>query len=113
MGYNLDFSAWKDMRNAQVQSILNQANIAANLTANKYDTINKTISGLAKNGLWAYDAAKKQANKDAAMAAYSSMGNNGMQDSPLWKALNESGNLTGDLNTDYERMRILGGLLGY
>lgn len=46
MAYNLDFSAWKDMRKAEADSILNQASIAANLTAQKANTINKVISNL-------------------------------------------------------------------
>lgn len=50
MGYNLDFSAWKDMRKAEADSILNQASIAANLTAQRANTVNKVISNLAGVG---------------------------------------------------------------
>ena len=44
MAYNLDFSGWKDARRATADSIINQANIAANLIADKAGVLNKIIS---------------------------------------------------------------------
>lgn len=64
MAYNLDFSGWQDMRRAMSDSILNQANIQANVIANRYNTIAKTISSLGKNALWAYGESQKAKTDD-------------------------------------------------
>lgn len=65
MAYNLDFSGWKDARKAQSDSILNQANISANLIAQKQDTINKMISTLGGAALHKYgDWVKKTEAED-------------------------------------------------
>lgn len=122
MAYNLDFSAWKDMRKAMSDSILNQANIEANLIAQKYNTLNKTISGLAKNALWAYDQRKAQEDEAAAQAAIDRVNANnavlqqqgitGLAIDPM-QALSASNQIEAEEEKNRERRRIVNGLLRY
>ena len=60
MGFNLDFSGWKDMRKAQADSILNSAKLSANVIANKYNIYNKVLSTLIGAGAKAYDKYEKK-----------------------------------------------------
>ena len=65
MAYNLDFSGWKDARRATADSIINQANIAANLIADKAGVLNKIISTGIGAGSRAYsDYRKKKEQED-------------------------------------------------
>ena len=73
MGFNLDFSGWKDARAAQRQSIINQAGIAANLIANKYNTINKLAYGLTGAAAEIYDSRKKKREEEDQEAAYNAI----------------------------------------
>ena len=118
MGYNLNFSGWQDMRRAMADSIINQANIKANLIAQKYDTIAKTASGLLKNGLWAYSmkdpkaAEEALATAEAGNSALQQQGFTGLAVDPM-QALSASGNISGDQMKDYKRARVINGLLRY
>lgn len=122
MGYNLNFSGWQDMRRAVADSIINQANIKANLIAQKYDTIAKTASGLVKNGLWAYGMKQNANDKKAALEAINTAnaaneaavaeGKTGLAVDPM-QMLSASGGLTGDEERDYKRAQLVNGLLRY
>lgn len=122
MAYNLDFSAWKDMRKAMSDSILNQANIEANLIANKYNNLNKMISGIAKNALWAYDQRKAYEDEAAAQAAIDTANANnaalqrqgitGLAIDPM-QALSASDQIEAEEERNRERRRIVNGLLRY
>ena len=118
MAYNLDFSGWKDAREAMYKSIINQADIRANLIANKYDTIAKTLSGVAKNALWSYGKADERAAENAigqAMenrAAAEAQGLTGLAVDPM-QALSASGGLTNDATKNYKRAQLVNGLLRY
>lgn len=68
MGFNLDFSGWKDMRKAQADSIINSAKLSANVIANRYGTYNKIISSVAGAAAKAYDEYKKKKEAEALMA---------------------------------------------
>lgn len=121
MAYNLNFSGWQDMRRAVSDSIINQANIRANLIAQKYDTIAKTASGLLKNGLWMYGMKQDLNDKNAATSALdkarksnealAANGVTGLAIDPM-QALSASGGLTEDEKRDYIRARLINGLLG-
>lgn len=63
MAYNLDFSGWKEARKAISDSIINQADIAANLIANKANIRNKTLSSLLGSATSIYGDYKK--NKES------------------------------------------------
>lgn len=67
MGFNLDFSGWKDMRKAQADSIINSAKLSANVIANRYGTYNKIISSVAGAAAKAYDEYKKKKEAEALM----------------------------------------------
>lgn len=72
MAYNLDFSGWKDARNAMSNSIINQANIAANMIANRANVWNKAIStGIGVAGrMWDnYQKKKEKEEADKLIAA--------------------------------------------
>ena len=122
MAYNLDFSGWKDMRKAMADSILNQANISANLMAQRANVINKTISGLAKNALWAYDQRKTDEDEAAAQAAIDTANANnavlqqqgitGLAIDPM-QALSASDQIEAEEERNRERRRIVNGLLRY
>lgn len=56
--YNLDFSGWSDARKAQRDSIINSANITANMINNKYNTYSKLISTLIGSGALGYSLYK-------------------------------------------------------
>ena len=64
MAYNLDFSGWKDMRKAMADSIINQANIAANLIADKAGVLNKIISTGIGAGSRAYSDYRKKKEQE-------------------------------------------------
>lgn len=115
MGYNLNFSGWQDMRRAISDSIINQANIKANLIAQKYNTIAKTASGLLKNGLWIYDQSQRKKEEEAlaqAKMAADQQVANGFEVDPM-QALSASNNISGDQVKDYKRARTINGLLRY
>lgn len=118
MGYNLNFSGWQDARRAMADSIINQANIKANLIAQKYDTIAKTASGLLKNGLWAYSMRDPKVAEEALAAAgagnsaLQQQGYTGLAVDPM-QALSTSNNISGDQMRDYKRARVINGLLRY
>lgn len=61
MAYNLDFSAWQDMRRAQANSEIAKGNYSAQKAREKYDLIKKGIS----SGLSVVDALMS-ANRAAA-----------------------------------------------
>lgn len=72
MAYSLDFSGWKDARNAIAASTINQANIAANMIANRANTWNKAISaGIGAAGrMWDnYQKKKEKEEADKLIAA--------------------------------------------
>lgn len=118
MAYELDFSGWSDARRAMYDSIINQANISANLTAQKYDTINKTASSLLKNALWAYGemdqaAAEKAANTiGAANANLEQQGYTGLAVDPM-QALSSASRMSSDPAKTYKRASLVNGLLRY
>lgn len=60
MAFNLDFSGWKAAREAQAESIINQANIAANLRAQKARNLMNAISAVGGAGIALYDQRKKK-----------------------------------------------------
>lgn len=112
MGFNLDFSGWKDARQAQAQSIINQANIAANAIANKYNMYSRAISGLAGALALGYDKRKKTADTNAAeealaMARNSNTGLSYDAGIDPMQALSASGGLTGDKQRDRERAALI------
>lgn len=107
MAYNLDFSGWKDMRKAQADSILNQANIAANLIAHRSGNMKKLISGLAGVGIKAYGDYKdaKEEEKMLDLASRTGLLPEGMED-PM-QLLSENNALTGDEEVDKENADLL------
>lgn len=107
MAYNLDFSGWKDMRKAQADSILNQANIAANLIAHRSGNVKKLISGLAGVGTKAYGdyKAAKEEEKMFDLASKTGLLPEGMDD-PM-QILSEHNALTGDEEVDKENADLL------
>lgn len=118
MAYNLDFSGWQDARRAMADSIINQANIRANLIAQRADVISKTLSGVAKNALWSHGKADERAAENAigsAMAnraAAEAQGLTGLAVDPM-QALSASGGLTNDATKNYKRAQLVNGLLRY
>lgn len=102
MAYSLDFSGWKDARNAMARSIINQANISANAIADRANVVNKTISSLLGTAAMAYgDYTKNKENEemfDLAMRTGLIPETSGdfMQD------LSSRNALTGDKKTDEE-----------
>lgn len=112
MGFNLDFSGWKDARQAQAQSIINQANIAANVIANKYNMYNKMISGLTGAAALGYDKYLKRKDTEAAEEALAMTRNSNTGLSydagidPM-QALSASNNLTSDKQRDRERAALI------
>lgn len=112
MGFNLDFSGWKDARKAQAQSILNQAQLSANVIANRYNMYNKMISGLTGALALGYDKYLKNADSNAAeealaMARNSNTGLSYDTGIDPMQALSASGGLTGDKQRDRERAALI------
>lgn len=107
MAYNLDFSAWKDMRKAQADSIINQANIAANLTAQRANTVNKVISGLAGVGTMAYGDYMKGLQEDKAFDIASRTGLLPEDAADPMQMLSDANLLTGDETKDKKTAGLL------
>lgn len=89
MAFNLDFSGWKAAREAQRDSILNQAAISANLIADRADQTRALISGL---GQVAGDVLTRERQPEVAPTA------NGFQEELMQEAssrnwLNDNGEL--------------------
>lgn len=112
MGYNLDFSAWGDMRRAQADAIRTKGRIEAKSILDKYKTYAKSVSGLADMGSWLYDnwdAIKAQSALEK--AAKDNGGAEGLSD-PM-QILSSTNNLSDNPLRNYKRAQIISGLLGY
>lgn len=112
MGFNLDFSGWKDARQAQAQSILNRAQLSANVIANRYNMYNKLLSGATRTLTFGLDRYLRNEDTDAAEGALTTARNSNTGLSydagidPM-QALSASNNLTGNSKRDRERAALI------
>lgn len=112
MAYNLDFSAWSDMRKAQAASILNKAHIEAESTKDRYNTYSKAISGLTDMGSWLYNNWDSIKAENALEKAVKQNGGfEGLSD-PM-QILSSTGSLSDNPMRNYKRAQIINGLLRY